>query len=202
MRAEEGLMCFSMQVSLSAGWFGGFVFPRGSPQFPFGPVNVSLTAAFSRGVMAQPCTALSHGIPSMDAVTPLSPQSRKELRQFCLHSKHWQVFEGSVFIQVFGKAQSVPAMAPGGSGPGFLPWNTTQPTAALGGFGTRHLPSPSAWMEFWELCTEVLAQVRCRAEGQWQGQLFYPGLNTELAPVEPGRSFHVAFIELSRKKKP
>lgn len=46
-----------MQVSLSAGWFGGFVFPRGSPQFPFGPVNVSLTAAFSRGVMAQPCTA-------------------------------------------------------------------------------------------------------------------------------------------------
>lgn len=32
-----------------------------------------------------------------------------------------------------------------------LLWSTAQPKPALSGFGTRHLPSPSAWMEFGEM---------------------------------------------------
>lgn len=144
-----------MQLSLClVVW--GFCFSKGKPTIPLWASKCFFSCCFQQRGVASPAQLWCHGMPSMDAVAPLNPQKREELSLFCLHSKHRQVFGGSVFIQVFGKAQSVPAMAPGGSGPGFLSWtqhNLKQLWVALArGICTLPLPGwnfGSCAQRFW-----------------------------------------------------
>lgn len=137
MRAEERPMrpALSMQVPLCLVVFG-FSFSKGNPiHFPFGSANVYLTVQSlflsAEESWLSPCGAAGSQHSSLPALISwkcpawlewlLWTSGRERLSLFCLHNNHRQVLGALFYPGHGGRHRSVPAVAPGRSGPVFLP---------------------------------------------------------------------------------
>lgn len=155
----------SMQVPLCLMVFG-FSFPKWNPiHFPFGSANVYLTVQSpflsAEGLWLSPCGAAGSQHSSLPALISwkcpawmewLLWTSRRERLSLSSTTTTGR-YSGPCSTQVMEEGTECPCRGTWTLWPRVfaLPGGTAQPKPAVGGFGMRHLPSPPACTELWEI---------------------------------------------------